>query len=486
MAQFKIKIPTSLYISKNTKTSPNGEAIVLKNLIPTTSGGIKLRKGHKNLGFDEIDFIATYKNSNSLLLFSKNNGLKILNAKYMIVYENLEFKDVPINYIETNERLLLFFENSNVQEIFYHDGTFSIEEVKFNNNQGMIFYKAVRYRERLYFVQKDSNILYYPGVLAYKGALKAFDVTNIFNAKGVVINIDLLGYQAGSEVFSNLVVIFNSGDILLFDGVDPDSTTDWKATRKISTNLTIYKQSINYASNLLLITSNGLLDIQNVIATNDVANATNLLIPIQEVIKFERSKIFIHKEYIIITQSYSNDIYFFDTRLKCFFSITNYKFNFVETFNDKLIFLEASGIVYEAFQSKNDDGNAIIGEVATSWVDLETHNNKRITFINCGMFYGSGDYNISTGVYNNNNITKGTMKKLPNVAPNLPKWSDITPTWKQTEKLWFGNTLGVYKSIKFSKMGFGRNFSFYFKIESNNVDSFELQDMSIDYDIAKN
>ncbi len=65
----------------------------------------------------------------------------------------------------------------------------------------MIFYKAVSYRERLYFVQKDSNILYYPGVLAYKGALKTFDVTNIFGAKGFVINIDLLGYQSGSEVF---------------------------------------------------------------------------------------------------------------------------------------------------------------------------------------------------------------------------------------------------------------------------------------------
>ncbi len=486
MAQFKIQIPNSLYISKNTKTSPNGEAIIMKNFIPALSGGIRLRKGHKNLGFDGVDFIATYKNSNSLILFSRGNGLKILNAKYMIVYENLEFKDVPINYIEANERLLLFFENSNVQEIFFHDDTFSIEEVKFNNNQGMIFYKAVSYRERLYFVQKDSNILYYPGVLAYKGALKTFDVTNIFGAKGFVINIDLLGYQSGSEVFSNLVVIFNSGDILLFDGVDPDSTTDWKATRKISTNLTVYKQSINYASNLLLITSNGLLDIQNAIATNDVANATNLLIPIQEAIKFERSKIFIHKEYIIITQLYSSDVYFFDTRLKCFFSITNFKFNFVETFNDKLIFLEASGSVYEAFQSKNDDGEVITGEIATSWVDLETSNNKRITFINCGLFYGLGDYNISTGIYNNNNITKSVMKKLPTIAPNLPRWNDITPTWKQTEKLWFGNTLGVYKSIKFSKMGFGRNFSFYFKIESNNVDSFELQDMSIDFDIAKN
>lgn len=486
MAQFKIKIPTSLYISKNTKTSPNREGIVLKNLIPTTSGGLKLRKGHKKLDFENIDFIATYKTSNSLLLFSRVNGLKILDLTYKIVYENLEFKDIPINYIETNERLLLFFENSNVKEIFFTDYNFSIKEVIFNNDKGMIFYKAVRYRERLYFVQKNSNILYYAGVLAYKGDLKTFDVTNIFNAKGFVINIDLLGYQSGSEVFSNLVVAFNSGDILFFDGLDPDSTTDWKATRKISTNLAIYRQSINYASNLFLLTSNGLLDVQNAVATNDVANATNLLIPIQEAIRFERSKIFIHKEYIIVTQSYSNDVYFFDTRLRSFFSITNFKFNFVETFNNKLIFLEASGSVYEAFQSKNDNGNVITGEVATAWVDLETSNNKRITFMNCGFFYGLGDYSISTGIYSNNNITKGSIKKLPNLATYQPKWSDITPTWEQAQMLWFGNTLGIYKSIKFSKMGFGRNFSFYFKVDSDNVDSFELQDMIIDFDIAKN
>ncbi len=119
MAQFKIQIPNSLYISKNTKTSPNGEAIIMKNFIPALSGGIRLRKGHKNLGFDGVDFIATYKNSNSLILFSRGNGLKILNAKYMIVYENLEFKDVPINYIEANERLLLFLKIQMYKKYFF-------------------------------------------------------------------------------------------------------------------------------------------------------------------------------------------------------------------------------------------------------------------------------------------------------------------------------------------------------------------------------
>ncbi|MCL2567196.1 MAG: hypothetical protein FWE18_03770 [Alphaproteobacteria bacterium] len=484
MPQFQIQIPLSLYISKSTNTSPNGEAIVMKNFIPTLSGGVQLRRGHKHLGFSDIDYIATFKSTNTLVLFSRTSGLKILNQIYMVVYEDADFKSVPVNYIETAERLLLFFNNETVKELNFN-GIYNIEEVKFNDDIARVFYNATRYRNRLFFIEKDSNILWYAAILAYKGDLESFDATGVYNSKGKIVNIDTFGYTGGLGELTYLVVAFNSGDILLFDGINPSDLTgeNWQAKRIISSHLDTYNQIINTGSNLFLLTANGLLDLQSAIQSNNIAMATTLLIPIQDTIKFSRARIFTHKEYIIITQSSSTEVYFFDTRLKVFFSITGFSFNHVETFHDKLIFLDTNGNLFEAFTAKNDNGNAIIGELATGWQDLGTPNNKRITFINCGMFYTNGDYKIQTGIYKNNDITKGTMKQLPLIAPNSPRWSNITPTWTEAARLWFGSSMGAYKSIKFPKMALGRNISFYFVIQSDNVDSFEFQDMSIDYDL---
>jgi hypothetical protein len=109
------------------------------------------------------------------------------------------------------------------------------------------------FKNRLFFVEKNSAEIHYLPVQSIGGNSAAFPLGAVFKKGGYVNAIYTWTLDAGEGSDDHLVVISSKGEVAVYSGTDPSSATDWRLVGVFSLGVPLGRRcGIKYAGDLLI------------------------------------------------------------------------------------------------------------------------------------------------------------------------------------------------------------------------------------------
>jgi len=91
-----------------------------------------------------------------------------------------------------------------------------------------LFAHVQLFKNRLFFVEKNSMRVWYLPVNSIGGAASQLDLGSVFRLGGFVQAAYTWTIDAGSGSDDHLVVLSSNGEVAVYSGADPSSATDWR------------------------------------------------------------------------------------------------------------------------------------------------------------------------------------------------------------------------------------------------------------------
>ena len=122
------------------------------------------------------------------------------------------------------------------------------------------FSNITLFKNRLWFIEKDTLRAWYLPTLAIGGQAEYIDMSSIAKFGGHLVDFDTWTVDAGYGVDDNLAFITSNGEVIVYRGTDPASAATWalagvwKLGSPIGT-----KAMLKYGGDLLILTYDGLM-----------------------------------------------------------------------------------------------------------------------------------------------------------------------------------------------------------------------------------
>lgn len=501
MRQYTFPYARGIWINDATETK-QGYASELINFLPTLKD-LQLRKGHKILDFSRVyNYTASFLSLKLIVNFTEAGitTYNTINGIFEDVIADSEL-EIPINHIETNNRLIFFFENSPPREFYKNTLTngFLYEDLTFNEGDTPIeftnFSGAVRYRERLFYYKEGNNQLYYTSSGAYKGTLDGYNISNIFNTKGSLVFLEVAGYSAGSGVESNLVAGFNSGDILVFDGTNPSDTNSWRALTAINLGIELYNQTIVVGTQAFALSSIGIISISSSIARNSINNAKfSEDIKDGYAIDFSRMRLAYIRDYIIMYVNNEAYDYVYSIVTAGYCKIDGIAIQNSDNQQDNVYFI-SNNILYQGFVAPSDqvvvDGviepKEVIASYRTAWSSIGIQNNKLVNLVIVGLYQNGGIYNVYVKLNKDYKTTTIDYASLPRQLNKVITRDEVEIPRDEVEKiLWTSESSRIndFRVLKFARATLGRTISAEITVIAQDIIQFSMGDITLNYTVT--
>lgn len=136
------------------------------------------------------------------------------------------------------------------------------------------------FKERLWFIQRGTSACWYLPIRSYKGAAKRFDFGNKFMQGGELAAIANWTQDGGQGIDNFLVAVSRQGDVLVYQGSDPDAAADssgagWMMRAQWSVGpVPAGRQFLTrYGGELLILSQAGVVPLSNILRGQDTANS---------------------------------------------------------------------------------------------------------------------------------------------------------------------------------------------------------------------
>lgn len=441
-------------------------ALSLVNMVPE-SGKLRLRRGyatHASGMTPTVQSLFEYNAQNGTSQLIACGGGKIWNATTAGVATSLGSGFV-VNYwqaINFGNKLVLVNGTDQPQQ---WDGT-TLSNAVYTGVTDNDLIHLTSYKNRLYFVEKDSSSVWYGAVDAITGALTEFDVSSIFTRGGYIMWAKSWSRDKGEGVNNVFVICSSEGEILVYGG-DYPGDANWGLLGHFYQAPPIGRRSaLSIDGDLIILTEQGLLSLSSVLqdketnVTDTIKNtfadaATNYKANQGwEIFHYQAARLLIvnvpitstglSKQYVmnIITGAWAE-----------FSNIHSYAWSLL---NGLAYFGTSSGLVNKFDTGYNDNGSSIPWDIKFSYNYLRSRENiKQITMVKPLLSIGGEatidvdvDVDFITRTSNaSSSISINTTGSLWNVA----KWN--TSKWATTSG---------YLEQWFAVAGIGRAFSLRF------------------------
>ena len=132
------------------------------------------------------------------------------------------------------------------------------------------------YRNRLFFVQKNSLTAYYLPIDSITGAAAVVSLAGVFQRGGNLLTGCTWSLNAGSGLNDQCVFISTNGEVAIFQGTDPSSSSTWSLVGRYDIGTMLGKNAIIRAGgDVLLGTADGLIPLSKAIAIDRAAISLN-------------------------------------------------------------------------------------------------------------------------------------------------------------------------------------------------------------------
>ena len=116
------------------------------------------------------------------------------------------------------------------------------------------------FKNRLWFIQKDTLKAWYLPTSAVGGAAQVLDLSAIAKFGGHLVDLDTWTIDAGYGVDDNLVFVTSNGEVIVYRGTDPASDATWALTGVWKLGSPIGNRTmLKWGGDLLILTYDGLM-----------------------------------------------------------------------------------------------------------------------------------------------------------------------------------------------------------------------------------
>lgn len=295
------------------------------------------------------------------------------------------------------------------------------------------------YRNRLFFVKKDTMEVYYLPVGSITGALGLINMAGIFTRGGAVLMTATWSMDAGDGLDDKFVVVSTEGEFAVFQGSNPGDANDWQMVGRYDMTKPMGMKAIMRAGgDLLVATLEGLVPISQAINKDPAALSMaavsaniqpdwlNAAIDRQalpwEILKWSRKNMM-----LVLTPTTSED----ETEHYCFpcnietgawAKFTGWDTRCGEIFNDWAYVGTGDGRVMQIDIGGDDDGDIYVARYAGNWDPmgaigiLKDVKQARATFL------------TATDILPQISVSTDYKINLPS-PPNAPVLSDTPSLW---------------------------------------------------------
>jgi len=276
------------------------------------------------------------------------------------------------------------------------------------------------WKNRVWFLVRDSATAYYLPISQISGLLSAFDFGQQLNAGGALLWATNWTYDSGAGMDDALVLASTEGQMLVYEGTDPDSAAAfrlkgrWEPGRSPDGR----RSFADHGGDVLFISEYGLVSVADLVAgrlhagglTGGMAAKVNPLLAELVHVSSEQLywhlTVYPHEEMLylgtpVITSSGNNLHFSMNSLINTWNTFSGMDTLCSTTFNRKFIFGSSNGMVYQGFTGYRDNvsadgtspGDQIIGRIQGAFMDLgDDNSNKRVLRI---KVYGFSDLSPS-------------------------------------------------------------------------------------------
>jgi hypothetical protein len=157
------------------------------------------------------------------------------------------------------------------------DGTTLDQPNTFTGVNENTLIQVITYKNSLYFVQKNSTSIWYNSVNTIAGALRQFDVGSVLQRGGKIKFIQSWGKNTVNSNTDLLVIVSDTGEVLIYDG-DAPSSTAWALVAHFYLASPLSDRAyIKVDSDLWIVTTLGVYAVSQLVAGADPTGQTTVV-----------------------------------------------------------------------------------------------------------------------------------------------------------------------------------------------------------------
>ena len=147
------------------------------------------------------------------------------------------------------------------------------------------------HKNRLWFVEKNSTSAWYLGTKSISGAASQFDLGSVFNGGGYLQAIGTWTLDAGYGLDDYCVFVSSTGQVAVYQGTDPSSSTTWSLIGVYQVGQPIgYRCLKKYGGDLLIMCMNGVFPLSRALQSTTINLQSALSYNIQQAISTATSE----------------------------------------------------------------------------------------------------------------------------------------------------------------------------------------------------
>jgi hypothetical protein len=251
------------------------------------------------------------------------------------------------------------------------------------------------HKHRIWAIQKNSTNLYYLGIDSIAGPATLFPVGALFRKGGHIVAIGTWTLDFGFGVDDRFVIATSNGEIAVYQGIDPASSSTWSLIGIFDVPLPIGdKPFLAYGGDLLYLSTIGIIPLSKLAQSTIIDRSSSISFNIDgafitaatsysSVIGWD---MIIHKagNLLIVNVPVQQDVlsyqYVMNTTTKAWCRFTGWNASSWIEFNGNLYFTAGTKTV-QAWVGSNDAGAPIVANCAQAYNYFGMHSQKRIEMI---------------------------------------------------------------------------------------------------------
>ncbi len=360
------------------------EAVVLENWFPTPSS-VDIRNGYENhvTGISgSVDTVAAYTSGTQSKLFCVAGGniydvtsAGTVGSALVTGLGNSRFQHVNMGTVGGN--FLLMVNGQNKMRIYngttwsFDGGSLGITVTGFDTSNAI---HINNFKNRLFFVEKDSMNVWYLPVSSVGGAAQLLDFNSLFRLGGYIVAMGNWTIDNASGIDDYAVFITSEGEAALYKGTNPADPANWSLVGTFRMGSPIGRRClIKASSDVLVVTTDGAFPLSKALLTdrsqsslaatdkikglfNVDANSYKNNFGWQPIIYPEGQKLLINVPAVEGAESYQ---YVMNTEHGAWCKFTGWQANCFEVFDGGLYY-GGSGVVCRADFGQSDNGANIV------------------------------------------------------------------------------------------------------------------------------
>ncbi len=454
-----------------------GTALVMDNVIPTTSG-CKARPGYTELASTTL---ASGEKLNRLFTYTGLNDSKVVFAA-----TDTTVSQISPGYGSTLTTAFTGQNNSNYSTVEmqtasgkfmtivngydsprYFDGTSwtILTQYTGSNPIGASEIQGVNpdvwsfgwtYANREYFIQKNTFDVWYLGQNSFSGVAAKVPLKSVFKNSTSLLFGGTFSYDSGAGIDDFIVFVTKEGEVALYQGIDPSTLSAWtfKGLFKMAPPLGA-DSHFNVAGDLIVATQDGLTPL-SAIFKKDVTELKihSLSRAIDKDLADERKLIpTTNTSWRLVKSDFHNlaflkvprrgqaetFIYVVNMETGSWCRFTNFLVEDIAVAGDSVYFCNTNK-VFEAMKTGQDDGQIILCRIVTDFDDFGADGRtKKIHRVKSNFITRNDlkvnlsvetDYNISNAVYPD--ASTSLMEGVATYGDPNTIWDDANTTWAGT------------------------------------------------------